>query len=234
MKPKIGRVTDRTVWRRLRRSVVGVLSTAYALCGALAAGLLTVTRTSGQWILWTGRGVSTHLIELREAERTRRLLHRLRRGTFGVRYELSALAVVATPVLALVTEWWVVNSYGYRHIHSWVIGTWTGTDPQLLVFAGVATLITLSSAFTLLNSGLIPATLLVMGPIFGIGFTRYGLTFEPFGTVGIPEATAFAGFVAFCFGVPIGVMGFLIGTTLRSGVAHFDGDRGPDSVSWKS
>jgi hypothetical protein len=144
------------------------------------------------------------------------------------------LAVVVTPVLALATEWWVVNSYGYRQIDSWVIGTWTGTNPQLLVFAGVAILMAISAAFTVLNSGIIPATLLAMAPIFGIGFTRYGLTFEYYGTVGIPEATAFAGFVAVMFGVPIGAVGFLIGTVLRKGIAHFDGNRGPDSVSWKA
>lgn len=232
MKLELDGATVRTVWRRLGQSVVIVLSTVYALCATLAARLLAATRRSGQWTLSTGRSVVTNLSNLREAEPTRHLLHRLRRGTVGVRYEFSAVAVVATPVLALVTEWWVVNSYGYRQVHSWVVGTWTGANPQLLVFAGVATLLALSTAFTLLNSGLVPATLLVMGPIFGVGFTRYGLTVEHVGTVGLPEATAFAGMVAISFGVPIGAMGFLIGTTLRRGLAHFDGDRGSGRVSW--
>jgi hypothetical protein len=89
----------------------------------------------------------------------------------------------------------------------------------------------LSVAFTVFNSGYIPATLLVMGPIFGIGFTRYGLTFEHYGTVGVPEATAFAGFVAVVFGVPIGAAGFLIGTMLRKVITHLGRNRDPDDVS---
>lgn len=206
----------------------------YARCRTLVARPVAVTRTSGQWLLSVGGGVSTGLRELRESARTRHLLDRLRRGLVGVRSERSALAVVAAPVLALGTEWWVVNSYGYRQIHSWVIGTWTGTNPQLLVFAGVATLVALSTAFTLLNSGFVPATLLAMGPVFGIGFARYGLTFAHVGTVGIPAATAFAGFVAIGVGVPLGAMGFVIGTVLRSGIAHFDGDRGSDSIPRKA
>lgn len=234
MKLKISGATARTDWAHLRRYVVAILSTMFALCGTLAAQALVFTRASSHWIFSKARGFVIYLAKLRETERAQQLMHRLSSGTVGVRHELSALAVVVAPVLALVAGWWVANSYGYRQANSWVTGTWTGANPQLLVFAGVAILMAVSAAFTLLNSGIIPATLLAMAPIFGIGFTRYGLAFEYSGVVGIPEATAFAGFVAVMSGVPIGVVGFFIGTTLRKGIARFDGDRGPDSVSWEA
>lgn len=234
MKLEIDGATARTVWTRLGRYVVAAVSTAYALCGTLAVQVYAIARKSGRWVRSKGRGVSVYLAHLCRAEGTQRLLHRLSRGIVGVRREWSVLAVVGTPVLALVAEWWVVNSYGYRQIHTWVIGTWTGANPQLLVFAGVAALLTLSAAFTVFNSGFIPATALAIGPVFGIGFARYGLTVEQYGTVGIPEATAFAGFVAIVFGVPIGTAGFVLGTVLREGIARFESNRGPDDVSWNA
>ena len=137
-------------------------------------------------------------------------------------------------MLAVVTARWVARSYGYRRVHSWAVGTWTGTDPHLIVFVGVAVAVAVAAAFTVANSGLVPATALVMGPLFGVGFTRYGLTVGHHGPVGIPEAVASGGLIALALGVPIGLTGFLVGTALRKGIAHFGGGRGLGSGPWKA
>ncbi|AUV82663.1 hypothetical protein C2R22_14275 [Salinigranum rubrum] len=194
---------------------------------------MSATQSGGRWLVSTVDSARAHAVELLRTRTTRRLVRRLSRGFVGVRHDVSALTLVAAPLLAVVTEWWVVRSHGYRRIHSWAVGTWTGTDPHVLVFVGVAVLLAISVVFTVVNSGVVPATFLVMGPLFGIGFARYGLATR-YGTVGIPEATASGGVLAIAFGVPIGVIGFLVGTALRKGVVHFGGRRGPDGGLWKA
>jgi hypothetical protein len=180
------------------------------------------------------RTLSDHLSAALEAETTKRVLGGVTAGLLGVRREVSVAALLAAPLLALGTVWWVVTTTSYRRIESMAVGTWTGTNPAPLVFLGVAAIVGLAALFTALNSGLIPATVLAMAPTFGIGFARYGLTAEYYGTVGIPDATAIGAMVAAAIGLPLGLTGFATGTVVRRAVRYLDGRVGGDEASlWR-
>jgi hypothetical protein len=152
-------------------------------------------------------------------------------GLIGIRPEVSIVALLTAPVLALGTEWWVVTTSSYPQIESMAVGTWTGTNPEPLVFVGVAAIIAIATLFTVFNSGLIPATVLAMAPTFGIGFARYGLRTEYYGTVGIPDAAAIGLIITVVIGLPLGVTGFLIGTVLRRMRRYFQDQSGADGAS---
>ncbi|MDQ2055626.1 hypothetical protein [Halobellus sp. H-GB7] len=124
-----------------------------------------------------------------------------------------------------------MTTTSYRQIESMAVGTWTGANPEPLVFVSVAAIVAVATLFTGFNSGLIPSTVLAMAPTFGIGFARYGLTAEYYGTVGIPDATAIGLMIAVVIGLPLGVTGFLIGTGLRHLWGYFEKRSGTDEAS---
>ncbi|MFC6955323.1 hypothetical protein [Halorubellus litoreus] len=151
----------------------------------------------------------------RDAFPTTRVVH----GLFGRRASISVTLVVLAGVLAVGSAQHVFATVGYGTIESWAYGTWTGTNPEPLVFLGVAALLALAAASAAVNSGLVPTTALVAAPVYGVAFTRYGTseTFSRFGpdVVSLPEAAAFAAFVALLAAVPIAVVGFAVGVALR-------------------
>ncbi|WP_155119401.1 hypothetical protein [Halomicrobium katesii] len=154
----------------------------------------------------------------------------MRNGLFGRRLEVSLLAGLLSVPLALLTTWWVRSTMGYATLEAWVRGTWYGTDPALTVFLGVAALLVLATASAAVNSGLLPTTLLVAGPVFGVGVARYGttLTYE-YGAsvVSLPDAVGTAALFAIVFGVPIAVCGFVLGSALRRVTAVLADGSGP-------
>lgn len=147
-----------------------------------------------------------------------------RLGTFlfGRREAVSIVTVLVSLVLAPAVAWWVATTTGYPPIEEWARGTWTGTDPRAVVFVGVALLVGLGAASAAANSGLVPTTLLVTAPLFGLAATRYGTRYvDPaLGSrvVSLPEAIEFATAVAVLGGVPLGIAGFLVGALLRRAV----------------
>lgn len=163
--------------------------------------------------LWSA--LTDYLTTLLESETTRRVLERVADGLLGVRREISAVAILSAPLLALSTGWWVVTTSNYHRIESMAVGTWTGTNPEPLVFFGVGAIIAVATLFTAFNSGFIPTTVLTMAPTSGIGFARYGLTTGYYGTVGIPDAITIGLITAVAIGLPLGVAGFVLGTLLR-------------------
>jgi hypothetical protein len=138
----------------------------------------------------------------------------LRRGLFGRRPGVSAAVVAAAPVLALAANAWAAG-VGYRRVQQWVEGTWYGTDPQTAVFLAAGALVALAAASAAVNSGLVPTTVLVGGPVFGVTFTRYGLVLEPSGTVSLPDAVGVGLLLASAFAVPFACAGFVLGETAR-------------------
>jgi hypothetical protein len=156
----------------------------------------------------------------------------LRAVLLGRRTDLSLIAVLASPALALAVAWWVGSTLGYESVVASVRGTWFGTDPSLSVFGAVGVLLLLAAVSAAANSGLLPTTLLVIAPIFGAAATRYGTTVTyTWGAevVSLPSAVWTAAGLALAFGVPIAAAGFLLGsfarrtgTTLRSRVAVGD------------
>lgn len=142
----------------------------------------------------------------------------IRTGLFGRRLDVSLLAVVVAPVLALGTAWWVGSTVGYAALEQWVRGTWHGTNPSLAVFLAVTLLFGIGVVSAALNSGLLPTAALVAAPIFGATVTRYGteVTYS-WGTtvVSLPNAVGIATLFALGFGLPLAVCCLLVGTAIR-------------------
>lgn len=156
----------------------------------------------------------------------------VRTAVLGRRPDVSLLAVLLAPVLALGAAWWVGTTVGYGTLEAWVHGTWDGTGPSLVVFLAVALLVALGAISAAINSGLLPTTVLVAAPVFGASVTRYGTEVAySWGTrvVSLPEAVGTATVLAFGFGVPIAVCGFLFGTAARRVVRVFTRGSGPSS-----
>ncbi|NHX37500.1 hypothetical protein G9C84_13710 [Halolamina sp. R1-12] len=148
----------------------------------------------------------------------------------GRRTDVSLLAVLLAPVLALAATWWVGSTVGYETLATWVRGTWFGTAPSLAVFVAAGALIVLGAISAAANSGVLPTSLLVSAPIFGAAVTRYGTTVTyTWGTevVSLPNAVGMAILLALGFGLPIAVTGFILGGLVRRIVTVFRGQSGP-------
>ena len=226
---------DGTTARNSLRAIFGYLFVlfgwVYSGCSWLAGQTRDTIREGGRWAGSVTSALWDYFSAALGAERTRRVLERVTNGLIGIRQELSVVALLSAPFLAFGTEWWVVTTTSYRQIESMAVGTWTGANPEPLVFVGVTAIVAVATLFTGFNSGLIPATVLAMAPTFGIGFARYGLTAEYYGTVGIPDATAIGLMIAVVIGLPLGVAGFLIGTGLRHMWGYFEKRSGTDEAS---
>ncbi|NHN41138.1 hypothetical protein G9C85_05745 [Halorubellus sp. JP-L1] len=148
---------------------------------------------------------------------------RVRHGVFGRRTTVSVALIALAFALAVAAAQHVAATVGYGTVGSWVHGTWTGTNPEPLLFLGVAALLALATASAAGNSGLVPTVVLVAGPVYGVAFARYGTreTLSRYGpeVVSLPEAAAFAAFVAIAVAVPVAVLGFGLGSGVRHALA---------------
>jgi hypothetical protein len=136
----------------------------------------------------------------------------------GRRLGVSVLVGGVAPVLAVLTAAVVASTTGYPPLERWAVGTWTGTDPRAAVFVGAAVLVGLAAASAAVNGGLLPTTVLVAAPLFGVAVTRYGtVVATPYGerVVSLPDAVAFAFGVAAAGGVIAAVVGYAVGAGLR-------------------
>lgn len=188
----------------------------------------SVTRASAslRWgVTRTGRTSET-IGAVLTGQTARRLTRRTWHGLVGRRLDVSLVAVLLAPLVAVGTHWWTVRTVGYVQIRDWTIGTWDGTDPQTAVFLAVAVLLAAAACSVYYNSGLLPTAVLVAGPVFGVAFARYGLTLDHYGTVGLANATGIGLLLAAGFAAPIAVSGFVLGTALRRVVATLRGGNG--------
>ena len=231
MQRELDRDTARNSLRAIRRYLFALFGLVYGGCSWGARQARTTIRAGRCWAGSVTSALSDSVSAALGAKKTRRVLDRMTEGLIGIRPEVSLVALLTAPVLALGTEWWVVTTSSYPQIESMAVGTWTGTNPEPLVFVGVVTIIAIATLFTVFNSGLIPATVLAMAPTFGIGFARYGLRTEYYGTVGIPDAAAIGLIITVVIGLPLGVTGFLIGTVLRRMRRYFQDQSGADGAS---
>lgn len=180
----------------------------------LLTGLLSLAMLVGQLSVSRMRGAFDRVVTAAEHAPLREASRTTSRWLFGRRLDVSLLVVLVAPFLALVANYWAVG-VGYPRLERWVRGTWHGTNPQLFVFLAVATLVALAALSAAVNSGLVPTTVLVTAPLFGVAFSRYGLTLEPYGTVGLPNAVGVGLTLAAAFGVPLACTGFALGSVAR-------------------
>ena len=196
---------------------------AFTLCLSALGWIWTIARST--LVSGTRKGRS-----LLSGPVKRGLAGPVRDALLGRRVAVSLLAGLLSAPLALLTTWWVRSTMGYATLEAWVRGTWYGTEPALVVFLGVAALLVLATASAAVNSGLVPTTLLVAGPVFGVGVARYGttVTYE-YGAsvVSLPDAVAIAALFAVAFGTPIAVCGFVLGSALRRVTAVLADGAGP-------
>jgi hypothetical protein len=158
----------------------------------------------------------------------------LRTVLLGNRLEVSLLIVLLSPVLALVTAWWVGATVGYETLTEWVRGTWFGTEPSLAIFLGIGGLLVLGAISAGVNSGLLPTGSLVGAPIFGAAVTRYGTTAAyTWGStvVSLPNAVGIAMVLALGGGIPVTLSGFVLGRTLHHVARVYDGRSGRSSAA---
>lgn len=215
-----------------------VAETGWSLVVSTLAWLAAALWTLSSWVRAVGAAAAglvratlnrTHRV-LEPA--TRRAVGPVRAGLVGRRLDVSLVAVLLAPLLALVTAWWVGSTVGFGTLADWVVGTWTGRDPVFVVFLAAGALVGLGAVSAGVNSGLVPTVLLVAGPLFGAGVTRYG-THHPLyrstEVVSLPEALAAGGAVAVAFGVPLGLVGFCLGVGVRRVAAVLRG--GPGSAA---
>ena len=151
-------------------------------------------------------------------------------AVFGRRTDVSASTLVVAPVLAVATEWWAATRLGWPTVREWVLGTWYGTEPHTAVFLWAAALLALAAASAAVNSGVLPTTLLVAGPLFGVAFTRYGTSAGAGdAVVSLPDAAVVGGAMALLFAVPLALAGFVVGVGVRRAARGLGGV--PDRLS---
>jgi uncharacterized BrkB/YihY/UPF0761 family membrane protein len=160
----------------------------------------------------------------------------VRAALFGRRTEVALVVALFAPLLAAAAAW-VIGGIGFETLLDWAEGTWDGTDPSSFVLLSAAALVALAAVSAAVNSGLVPTTLLVAGPVFGAAITRYGTTVERvYGAhvVSLPEAVGVAALLALAVGVPLALAGFVLGAAARRVVRTLTdgpaGSVGPERV----
>ena len=150
----------------------------------------------------------------------------VRTALLGRRTDASLLVVLTAPVLAAVAAWWVLTAVGGPGtLGNWVTGTWSGTDPSVALAVAVTLVVAAGATSAAVNSGLLPTTVLVAGPVFGALLTRYGT--ESPRLVSLPDAVVFAAGVAVVGGELLGVLSFVVGAGVRRVVRVLVGGSGP-------
>lgn len=144
----------------------------------------------------------------------------------GRRTDVSVGTALAAVGIAGLLAWWVGATSGYPPMVEWTTETIAGTNPHPDVFWGAALLVGLGLLSAAVNAGLVPTTLLVMAPLFGLAVTRYATTYtDPVlgpQVVSLPEAIEFAAAVAVLGGLPLAIVGFALGVLLRFGLRAVD------------
>lgn len=149
----------------------------------------------------------------------------VRTALLGRRTDVSLLVALTAPVTAVVAAWWVLTAVGGPEtLGDWIVGTWSGTDPSVALAVAVTLVVAAGTASAALNSGLVPTTVLVAGPVFGALVTRYGT--EAPRLVSLPDAVVFAAAVAAVGGGLFGVVSFCLGAAVRRVVQVLTGGPG--------
>jgi len=219
-----------TVVGRLLVTLVTALGLAARVASRAVGSLVTVARSlttgTARAVGWCRERLARLAVPVRQV-----VTGPLRTALLGRRSEVSVLTTLLAPVLALTVAW-ALSGVGFDAVREAVVGTWTGRDPHLMVLLAAAALVALGAASSAVDSGLLPTTLLVMAPVFGVGLLRYGteptvLSLGP--VVSLPDAVGVAALLAVAFGVPLACCGFLLGRALRRVFSVFEGGREPMS-----
>jgi hypothetical protein len=186
-----------------------------------------VTASLARTVSWTRSAVERLWTLLRAAAArsvvwTRRVAAGpARTALLGRRADVSLLVALAAPVLAAVAAWWVLAAAGgLKTLGNRITGTWSGTDPAVVLAVAVAFVVAAGAA----SAGLVPTTVLVAGPVFGALVTRYGT--ETPRVVSLPDAVVPAAAGAAVGGGLLGAVSFCLGVAVRRVVRVLTGGPG--------
>lgn len=209
------------------------LHAAVAAVSATVAAVAARVRRLVVCLRSLAAGIAAGVRDLLGGPVRRVLVGPVRTALLGRRAEVSLVVTLSGLVLAAGAAWWV-GGLGFETLLEWTEGTWTGTDPRTFVLAAAAALVALAAVSAGVNSGLVPTTMLVAGPVFGAAVTRYGTTVER-GTgtavVSLPEAVGVAALFAVAVGLPLAVAGVVLGAAARRVVYVFADGPGRPSAS---
>lgn len=139
-------------------------------------------------------------------------------GTVAVAAIVAVTTVRYTPTGPTAGGTVALHSPSYTQLIDWFIATYTDGRNYPLFIIGPVALLLGAVGSTYLNSGLFPTGGLVLGPIFGFFVNRVGNPIVPKlnpAPVSFSDAIIFALTGAFLYGIPITIIGFIIGTVLR-------------------
>jgi hypothetical protein len=167
-----------------------------------------------------------HRLHTRAGTTLRGPVARTVRGPFatlvvGRRTAVSVILTGLAPVLAALTAGAIATTTGHPPLERWLVETWTGTDPHPVVFAGAAFLVGLAAASAAAKAGLVPTSVLVAAPVFGVAVTRYGTAVSTHAgerVVSLPDAVAVATGVAVVGSVATVAVGYPLGAACRRAV----------------
>ncbi|PCR92628.1 hypothetical protein [Natrinema ejinorense] len=148
----------------------------------------------------------------------------------GNRPARSMATVFLAAVLGLAVAVGVGTTIGSDRIAALVVETWTGTEFHVEVVVATSLLVGVGALGAAVTSGFLPTFALVASVPFGVGLARYGTVYavEQFTmVVSLPEAIADGTGAALVVGLPLAVLGYLVGASLRRIAGSTRGRSGP-------
>ncbi|QCS44311.1 hypothetical protein FEJ81_10670 [Natrinema versiforme] len=110
------------------------------------------------------------------------------------------------------------------------VETWRGATLHYEVIGAACLLVGVAALSAALKAGFVPTFALVASVPFGVGLARYGTEYAVGHMtliVSLPEAVADGTGAALVVGLPLAVLGFLVGTAVRRVAGSTRGNSGP-------
>ncbi|MBZ6496730.1 hypothetical protein [Natrinema longum] len=148
----------------------------------------------------------------------------------GNRLDRSMVTVLLAAVLGLAVAVGAGTTIGSDRVADLVVETWTGAEFHVEVAVAACLLVGIGALSAAITSGFLPTFALVASVPFGIGLGRYGTVYavEQFTmVVSLPEAIADGTGAAIVVGLPLAVLGYLVGASLRRIAGSNGGRFGP-------
>ncbi|WP_255681982.1 hypothetical protein [Natrinema sp. SYSU A 869] len=195
----------------------------HSLVLTVLSWVVSIARSGLRWVttrltaLWSGRAGQS----LRGPVRT---------VLVGRRPIASLSLVLLAAIFALATAVGVGMTAGSDRVANAAVETWSGAELHHEIVVAACLLVGVGALSAALNSGFVPTFALVASVPFGIGLARYGTEY----TVGnmtlivsLPEAIADGTGAALVVGLPLAVLGYLVGASVRRVVGKDRGNSGP-------
>ncbi|ELY88526.1 hypothetical protein [Natrinema altunense] len=150
---------------------------------------------------------------------------------FVGRRPAASLAVgFLAAVLALAVAAGVGTTIGSGRVADLVVETWTGAELHVEVVAATCLVVAIGAVSAAVTRGFVPTFALVASVPFGVGLARYGIEYtvgHMTAVVSLPEAFADGAGAAIVIGLPLAVVSYLVGVSVRRAADSDGGSSGP-------